>query len=193
MRRSVVMSRLFALTLLLLPATAAGWPLYAYSLQFRMRASEIVAQRLSLGRLEALIARKHEIASLLATQKSGNIDRFFFPAEDTALSTARLQRQLMSIVAGNQARFIRSAEIPARDRNGLKFGGIRVELSGSIKSLGQTLEAIESAVPFLLVERAQLVANQPSGDSHQEPVLALSLEVYGAISEAAPESERKTQ
>jgi hypothetical protein len=193
MNRSIVVSRLLALTLLLLPVTAVGWPLYAYSLQFRLRASEIVAHRQSLGRLEALIARKHEIASLLATHKSGNIDRFVHSAKGTALAIAQLQQQVMSLAVGNQARFVRSAEIPPKDRNGMKFSGIRVELTGSIKSLGQALDAIESAVPFLFIERARLIANQPNVGSHQEPVLALSLEVYGATPEPAPEIETKTQ
>jgi Type II secretion system (T2SS), protein M subtype b len=181
MKLSATLLRLFAVSLVCLPLMALAWSLYAYFLHYGSRNETILAQRHILGKLEARIARADEIDRLIEIQKSGETSKFFFIAPSAPLVIAQVQQHLQSIVAANQAQFVRATEIPSSERNGISFAGLKLELSGNVESLAKTVETIESAVPLLFVERARFTGDPMNGvDPHRQPLLTLSLDVVGA-------------
>ena len=134
------------------------------------------------------------VALPVVTVFLADLEGLFVAAPTPSLAMAQLQQILQPVISKQQAQFLRATEIPPIEREGLGFTGLRLELAGTIESLVNVVEAIESTVPLLFINRAVFAAD-PAGvrDPHHRPTVALTLEISAALlgAFAAPASEEK--
>lgn len=151
---------------------------FTYVSYLQSRNAAIVEQRLTLGRLMALVEQSEAIDQLAAAYNDDQFSKLVFQASTTPLLIAQLQQQLQGIVMKNQAQFVRAGELPARDEQGFTFVGLRLEVTGAIENLTNVLKAIEASVPLLMVEKATITADpMAQTTSGRIPQLAMSLEI----------------
>jgi hypothetical protein len=182
MKVSIISMRLLAVTILCLPFFTVAWLFSLYFLHYGLRSENILSQRQTLGRLEALITRADEIDRLIELQNTAETNKFFFTAASTSLVVAQIQQRLQAIIAAQQAHFIRATEIPRSERRGISFTGVRLELSGHVESLARSVDAIESAVPLLFIEKARFTGDPLNSiDPDRQTSLVLSLDILGAM------------
>ena len=170
--------RTLALSLLLFVLfgfVSAGYSFVSYH---QARNKQILEHRQTLGRLQALVEKSHEIDRLAAAGQAQQASRIVFHATTTPLLIAQLQQQLQAIVTSNQAQFVRASELPTRHEDELTFAGLRLEVTGTVQSLSKILSTIEASVPILIVEKATIAAD-PMAQSAPDriPQLAMSLAI----------------
>jgi hypothetical protein len=179
---SRLLPRLTALGLLFMLFLAAGWLTSLFLSHLAQRSQDIDIQRRTLGRLEALIAQSGEIDRLLDAARSRQTGTAFFSAPSTPLLMAQLQQRLQSIVTARKAQFLRATEIPPAEREEITFVGIRLEITGTVQGLAQIVGSIESAMPFLFIDRALFTPDLSRGpDPQRPPTVALSVDVLAAV------------
>jgi hypothetical protein len=160
--------------------------------QLGLRGEEVAQKRRVLGGLNALVAHEGKINDRLALAQSGEEASLFFKGSSAALITAELQRRLQGIMTASKARFVRSSEMPRVRRDDIDYAVMRLELSGPMENLARTVIAIESALPPLLVERAEfssdlLAASQPDRPS----VHMLKIDVAAPMQLAQPLADER--
>jgi len=178
------MLRWLALGLSCVPFFVLAAAAHMYWQHVRLSGLELVEKRNILGRYEALLAIADEIDVIAFTQRTHNKGRFFLDAPSSAAMVAQLQRRLQDIIVASQARFIRASEIPPFAGNGINYAGLRLELSGSVESLARALTSIDTAVPFLFIERAEFGADVFS-KAHSQ-LISLTLDVTSAKEPSLP-------
>jgi general secretion pathway protein M len=140
----------------------------------------ILEQRNDLARISALIAKKPNIeASSLAPATQ----TVFLEGGDSGVLQAKLQDIVASISTTAGTTISSATGIPETMMDGVPFIGLRVDLEGGVKPILDTIVAIETFQPQLLIQRAQMHAtNVPPGETVTD-VLSLStqLTIYAAI------------
>jgi hypothetical protein len=87
----------------------------------------------------------------------------------TALAQAKLQQTIESLVNGNGSS-IRSAQIlPASQEHGFETIAIQYDLMVPMSKLGSVLYAIETHVPYLLVDDVQISSSQSWQAANGQP------------------------
>jgi hypothetical protein len=150
--------------------------------QLGLRGEEVTRKRQALGGLNALLAHAGKINDGLALYQGGEEAGLFFKGSSAALITADLQRRLQAIITASKARFVRDID----------YAMMRLELSGPMENLARTVIAIESALPPLLVERAEfssdpLAATQPDRPS----IHMLKIDVAAPMQLAQPLADER--
>jgi Type II secretion system (T2SS), protein M subtype b len=176
------LSRIYVVAILCLALGAIIWLGGTIYAGYARREREIESSRAALGSLEAIIATSDEIDRLVTSTQSGNRAKYFLAGDTPQLMLAQLQQHLQSIAASHQAQFLRATEIATVEKHGFALGGIRIELTGSIQSIGGLIGAIETSIPLLFIQRVRVTGDALGDhDRNRRPILSISLDVLAAI------------
>ena len=154
MRLSPLLSRLLALTLLVMLCWAAGALLLTPLLDFIARERESAARSAMLlaryGQLEAnLPALQQQIEALRAATNA----KAFLPDTSPGLRAAEMQGAAQKMVSSVGATLRSSRTLPSTMEEGFDSLGVELDLSAPINALAALLHAIETAEPIMLVDR----------------------------------------
>lgn len=144
---------------------------------------EIETERVLLGRLAAVAARRGETAELERTGLAALASGAWLKGESEALTAAGLQSLMSQLAAANRVRFHSTRALPPREADGARLIGVSVQFKAGIEQLRALLFRIESNRPFLFVEGLQLRPVSPFSqrDTDLNGVLDVRLDVYGAL------------
>jgi hypothetical protein len=180
----VFLRRALAVALLAL-VLAGGWLLVARPiLAERADLDErILEKRQLLGRYQAALATK---AGQSAPSTGAAQPQAFLEGESEAIALANLQAMLAGLVSDSGARLRSARTLPARDRSDVRFIGTQLQLSGNIDAVQRLIHAIETRVPYLIVEGLQIVpTSAASGEVPASgttgPQLDARIDVIGAL------------
>lgn len=184
-RAEVPVGQRLASLALVLAALAALWIAVVAPVreQLVMNAQEIEHKRQQFGQLVA------RVQSARATGESGATDPVayvgdFLAGSDAAVIGADLQGKLRSLVLAQQGELTTARALPPRTQDGLELIGLRLQISGDMKSVQAILHAIETQTPLLFIDRLMLRLDDRHGGRNR-PVEMLTrmtaeFDVYGA-------------
>lgn len=176
-------SRLAAVALLL--ATVAFVALAVvvpYVSHVSQLAQDIETEREALGRFEAVARLKASTAEVERAGAAAAESDAYLKGETEALKTSALQAMLSELAQSMGVRVRSTRNLPLREKDDLRFIGVRVQFNAEVEQLRALLHGIEIAKPFLLVDGLQV---QPltlySREQEQGAGLEVRLDVYGAM------------
>jgi general secretion pathway protein M len=178
------MRRLAAVGLLLLVlgglASATVVPLTAHVATLQ---HEIEAHRALLGRFTQIAAREGEATKYDGIASAAVVSGAYLKGDSVALTAAGLQAILAEIAAAQRVRFQSTRELPVRERDQMRFIGVRLQFSAQIEQVRSLLHQIETSRPFLFIEALQIQPISPHAqrDLKQSGLLEVKLDVFGAI------------
>lgn len=136
-----------------LAAALVVLPLTAHFGELR---AEIARQRDLLARFESFSANK-SAAENLAGRSQGALQSGIFLSGDTdALRAANLQALITEIAVKQGVRLSSARALPPRERDGLRFIGVEVELDSDMRQLQALMLTFEAQRPFLFVQSVQV-------------------------------------
>jgi len=176
-RRSVAI--LFVAVAIAIVAT--GITLTASSLY--SQAESIRDQRAHLGRLQSAIALKPILeASQQYTVAPDDRPEFLRGASEAVIQ-ANLQTQLIAIAQAQGVDVLSIGNTAILQREGMRFAGLRANLSGNNEGIHGTIYAIETSKPYLIIRRATMrrtLKSQQTGNDGQ-PEIVLQIQFHGAL------------
>jgi len=184
-RLSPPLSRLAALTLLLMLCWAAGTLLVAPLLELIDRDRESAAHsRMLLARYRQLEASLPALRRRLEVLRSSTGAKAFLPDTAPGLGAAEMQGVVQKLVSSAGATLRSSRTLPHTLEEGFSRLGVELELIASAAALAALLHAMETAEPVILVDRlAVQVPENGAGAATPDgqPLLNVSLRVvsYG--------------
>jgi len=96
---------------------------------------QIEAQRTLLGRFEQFATREGEATEHDRIGRDALASGAYLKGESEALTAAGLQTVLAEIGAANRVRFHSTRTLPARERNEMRFIGVRVQFTAEIEQV----------------------------------------------------------
>jgi general secretion pathway protein M len=186
-----VLSRTLAIVLLCI-ALLGAYRLVAAPLMIAYREGETSIEQAKelLQRYQALAEQRSLLADRLAKQqeRAGSAAGYLKGPSD-ALAAAQLQVRVKSVVGGAGGE-LRSTQIlpasPLEGGLGFRRAALRVHFVVTIEGLRTTLYELETGQPYLIIddvtirqERVRRRRNEPE----QEPILDVSLELFGYLRE----------
>lgn len=170
------------LGLLLLGYAAAVAPLVA---GYRQSERALVEAQDLLTGYRSVAARRGSLEAQLAALAARQTDSGLYLAGATdALAAAALQDRVKDAIEGSGGN-LRSIQIlPAKDEEGFRRVGVRVQLTATIADLLHILHGLEAGTPFLFVDALEVNnrrARRRSRDDAEtmDPVLLVRLDVAG--------------
>lgn len=161
---------------------AVIWPIQVF---FAGREAHISEQRAALARFQAIAAQRSTVERLVAQSAADGHRAEFLQGTDESVAAANLQTALKGMVVPTGARLRLVRALPAKPMQNMKFIGVQLEMTGTIKAIYQTVRTIETAKPFLFIVAAQLKPTQRtvvlSALSRAEPTIDAQLDVVGAM------------
>ncbi len=141
----------------------------------------LLARYLAVGGNEERVKAAHNRISKLST------GREIFKAKSRSIAAALLQSRLKSLAATNRLTVHSATPLPASHKKKARLIGVRVSLSGGLRQIHRTIHAIESNVPYMFIEAAQLRQQSRGRQTAGTPQIAMTaqLDVYGMF-EAVP-------
>jgi hypothetical protein len=157
------------------------WPIEAF---FADRDAQISQQHAILVRLNAIATQRATVADLAAQSASDGSAEFLQGGND-GVAVANLQTLVKGMVESTGARLRSVRTLPTKPQEDMKFIGVQVDITGTIQAIYQSVRAIETAKPFLIIESAllrpaQRVAITPPGMS-AEPTIDAQVDIVGAM------------
>jgi general secretion pathway protein M len=147
---------------------------------FDARDAQIIEQRETLARLQAIVAQE-SVVRAMANQPVGQGE--FLAGKNEGVINADLQTRLKGMVeaAGARLRSVRALQSQPDEHD--RHIGSRIELSGNLQAIHRVIHAIESAKPYLFVGGAAIRPAPPTGpkDLPQEPTLEAQFDVFGIV------------
>ena len=109
----------------------------------------------------------------------------FLPGSEAALMMADLQTRLRTLVIARNSELSSAQVLPLRSIDGLTYLGVRIQLRGHLRDVHAIVHTIETAMPFLFIERVQLRLEDlrivPAGSSQTAvPRLLADIDAFGA-------------
>jgi Type II secretion system (T2SS), protein M subtype b len=96
--------------------------------------------------------------------------------------TATIQSKLKEIAATVGAQVNSASALKTKANGPIALVGASLQMSGSMPSIYNFISKVESAKPYLFVDRVLIRSNEgPAGNLPSEPLLIVELDVYGAI------------
>jgi hypothetical protein len=183
MAPSRLLSRAAALLLLMaaVPAIASVTILPVATRVTELK-DQIEVERELLGRFSAAAAQGVQATQLERTGRAALDSGAYLKGESDAITVAALQRLLAEFAAAERLRFNSTRALEARQRDGIKLIGVRVQFQAEIEQARALLYSIESARPFLFVEGLHLhpLAAFSPGDGELAGKLDVRIDVFGA-------------
>ena len=154
MRLSPALSRLLALTLLVMPCWAAGALLLTPLLDFIAHDRESAARSgMLLARYGQLKAGLPALQQQIETLRTAANAKAFLPDTSPGLRAAEMQGAAQKVVSSAGATLRSSRTLPPTTEEGFDSLGVELDLNASINALAALLHAIETAEPVMLVDR----------------------------------------
>jgi general secretion pathway protein M len=159
-----------------------AWPIQAF---FADREAQIAEQRVLLIRLNA-IASQRATVERLAAQSATDVSRGeFLEGANDGVAAANLQTLLKGMVEPTGARLRSVRALPTKLAENIKFIGVQLEMTGTIRAVYQAIHTVETAKPLLFVAGALLKPTQQTAArldaSSAEPTIDAQLDVVGAM------------
>ena len=185
-----LLSRTLAVVLLGV-ALLGGWRLVAAPLLAAHQENErgIEDAQALLQRYRALAEQRPALAERLAEQEErAAAAAGYLEGPSDALAAAQLQDRVKSVVESAGGELRTTQILPAEtleDQLGFRRTTIRVQIVVGIEGLAATLYELETGLPYLLIDditvRQERVRRRRRGEDAQEPVLDVSLELFGYL------------
>jgi hypothetical protein len=173
---------LFVLANLLACAAIVGLMILPACTLFADREYRIEGKRKVLARLTAIAAQSDKVQSIALDTKAQMQSGEFLVGPSENVVSADLQAKLKSIAEAGGARARAVQALPAKTLDQIRYGGSRIEISGSLQSIVKTVHTIENSKPYLFISVAVLKilsATRPGGS--EEPVVQAQLDIFGAM------------
>ncbi|KSV75904.1 hypothetical protein N185_15780 [Sinorhizobium sp. GW3] len=183
----------FVAILLLIVAVTLGITLFYGGLVFVANQSEgILEQRRDLARVNAMVAKKPPTA---ITQAAPHEQSMFLEGGEIGVLQAKLQEIVAGIATASGSTISSATSVAETEVDGVAFVGLRVNLEAGMKSTLDTVVAIETAMPPLIIQKADMRANNVAvGESLAQPLqISTQLTIYAAIQPAATKSATGAQ
>ena len=153
-----------------------------------------------LRRYERIAAQAPELRAALTAMQQRDGRRFFLSNTATNLAGAELQELVKAAVEGNGGRITTSQNTTPREDGRFREIGVNVQFFATTPALQKILYAIESHVPYLIVENITIrPLNAFRGfrpAAGQEPELNIQIDVggwaYAEATKAAPPPSAKS-
>jgi hypothetical protein len=161
--------------------------------------SDVREKRAQLGRLQAVLALKPMLEKSATAALAAEDRPEFLRGASDAVIQADLQTWINDIARAQGVTILSVGNAPALQQKGMRFAGLRVDLSGTNEGIQGTIFAIEAAKPYLIIRQAQLHSTLTSQEvAIDGPVeLVLRVQFYGALpppaASAAPKPAGATQ
>lgn len=144
--------------------------------------SDIEAERSKLGRLSSMPDDAGKAQSIDRLTARARESRLFLDGESDPIRLANLQALIGTIAAGQGVKLRSSRNLPARERNELRFVGIQLQFAATVEQLQKILVALEAQRPYLFIDVLHITPVPGGlGSNGDEPgQLDARLEVLGA-------------
>lgn len=144
---------------------------------------EIEAERVALGRFTAVASQKSGAGEVERLGRLASASPAYIKGDTEALKTSTLQALLSELAAAQGVRVRSTRNLPVRERDDLRFIGVRMQFNAEIAQVRDLLHGIESTQPFLLVEGLQVqpVQVMSAGGQEQSGTLEVRFDVYAAV------------
>ena len=176
--------RLAAILLLIATATFGVAIIYGALMFLTNQSEDILERRRDLARINALVAKKPLTGFTTAVPSDQSI---FLEGGDLGILQAKLQEIVATIATASGGTISSSTGIAESTIDGVTFIGVRVNFEGGMKPTLDTVVSIETAQPQLIIQKADMRANNvPVGEVLTEPLqLSTQLTIYAAIEPTA--------
>lgn len=184
-----IFSRFAALSLVALVCIGV-WTLLLKPLTSQIEAGDatIEEKRERLARYLAVASGSDEILGALKAIGNKQTGAEAFLAKSEAIAAAALQARVASFAAANRVTLRSARPLQRREEEDAVLIGMRVHLSGELRSMQHILHTIENAIPFMFIEAAQMTGgpNRPPAGQSPELMMDVQLDIYGIFA-AEPE------
>lgn len=180
---SAASRRAAALALLALVAATAAALVLTAALSAVSSRQAVRDKRVHLGQLQSVLALKPGLEAARRSAQETQERPEFLSGASAAVIQADLQAWLNRIAAAHGVEVMSVGNAPQVEQDGMRFAGLRANLSGASEGIYGTILAIESARPYLIVRQAQLHSTLGSQQAaHAGPAeLVLQIQFYGAL------------
>ena len=139
-------------------------------------------QRENLGRMQAVLALKPMMEKSAKAAIADNDRPEFLSGASDSVIQADLQTWLDGVARQNGVSIMSVGNAPALQQKGMRFAGLRADISGPNEGIQGTIFAIEAAKPYLIIRQAQLHSTLDSQSVTDAPTeLVLRVQFYGAL------------
>jgi hypothetical protein len=148
-------------------------------------ASEEASARLTKLRLLLRQLKQKDVSASSSNLLRAHQDDYMV-GKNQQLLIAGLQTRLRDVVIRNRGQMLSARALAPFDRGELKFIGLRLSVSGTLKGVQKMLYEIETSHPYLFIEKASLKPLNQRRSAANESTAELSLmqmefDVFGAI------------
>ena len=144
---------------------------------------DVREKRAQLGRLQAVLALKPMLEKSATAALAAEDRPEFLRGASDAVIQADLQTWINDIARAQGVTILSVGNAPALQEKGMRFAGLRVDLSGTNEGIQGTIFAIEAAKPYLIIRQAQLhstlTSQEVAIDGPTE--LVLRVQFYGVL------------
>ena len=130
--------------------------------------------------------RADAIATYAAMPKtvihSGVTSQFFLEQGTSAELSAGLQSKLKDLAASSGVKVASASILKPKTEGPLTMLGANLQMSGSINSIYGLISQLESAQPFLFIDRLNIRSNDPQQTGQTgDTTLTVEIDVYGVL------------
>jgi hypothetical protein len=152
------------------------------------RDRQIAEQQSRVARLQGITAQASSVRMLIdkADTTKDHAEFLHGPNDNVILANLQTQLTAMTQAAGGRVRSIRALQPTSRD--GVRYLGAHVDLSGSLQAVRGTVYSIETATPYLLVVGAVIKSSPQANvvytgtiNSAAQPMFDAEFDVVGAV------------
>jgi hypothetical protein len=183
--------RILALAVLIL--VSGGFALLSWSALAALgnSISAVEEKRLMLGRLQAMAALKPSLErdrlAIAADDTAGFLD-----GETEAVVRGNMQTRLTAIASTTSATLLSIGNISPYEVDGVRYIGMRVDLSGPVEAIHGMIFEIEAGRPAFIIRQASIWTGGGQQATSSPPEISAQLQVYAPlrpdveVQEAAP-------
>lgn len=185
-----VLHRIAAVALLFGLVAVFWWsiisPLWS---QTEARDARIDSKREQLARYLAVAKQGPDIDRALQRISSSINGNEMFAAQSEAIAAANLQNRLTSLAASNRVSFRSARLLQSREEDNATLIGVRIHLAGGLREMQKVIHAIESAVPYMFIDAAQVTGSsaRTTGGADPQLILDAQLDVFGLFQKSDPQ------
>ena len=144
-------------------------------------ADEIEAERVAAGRFGAVANLKAGSAEVERAGGQAAQSEAYLKGDTEALKTSALQAMLTELAQGMGVRVRSTRNLPVREKDDLRFIGVRMQFNAEVDQVRALLHGIENAKPFLMIDGMQVQPLTYYQPQEQGGSLEVRLDVYGAM------------
>lgn len=171
------------LALFAIAAVVAVIAVPAYVLKQRYESAQLAAEE-RIDRYQRVAAQRADHQRALDVLKARESARFFLKNTAPNLGGAELTDLVRPLLETNGSRLTSIQPVTVKDEAGFRLYSLNVGFNATPASLQKTLYALETAVPYLILDSVTLRATVPRGykpPPNQEPEVTAQVEIqaYG--------------